>query len=302
MDKQQLIAALVAHDSSRPRSLQTAVGVSSLGDCKRKVWHMVQGDAVTNQNTLRLPAILGTAIHSAIEGVVGGDGILIEHRVEIEGLPPATIDYFDTVAGEVVDWKTITLKNVDYFVTQQKRWQVQVYGYLMTKAGYQVNTVKLIGIPRDGTENDIVEHSEPYDEAVAIKALNWLDEIRGMDDAPEPEREPKSFCQKYCQFYGLCTGITPAVTKGKAIADNQAARAASRYVEVLAESKALDAEKDALKATLEGVAGVTFDGVQVSWSEVAGRKTPDTDAIQKLLGDQPIPMKEGSSSLRLSVK
>jgi hypothetical protein len=299
MDAKALVKALVEYDNNRARSKQTAIGVSQLGGCRRQVWHKLQGDAETNP-TLRLPAILGTAIHAAIEKVVVGDNVLIEHRVEIDGFPPATIDYYDIVAGEVIDWKTITLKNVDWFVTKQKRWQVQVYGYLMTLDGYDVKTVTLIGIPRDGNENDIVVHSEPFDAEIALEALNWLKEVEGLTDAPAPERDAVSFCQNYCPFYGsVCNGI-PKELAGEAITDDTATQAAKRYVELMAESKKLDAEKDALKTALEGVAGVTMDGIKVSWSQVAGRETPDTDAITKLLGS--VPTKKGAPSIRLSVK
>ena len=302
MDKATLIKALVDYDNSRARSKQTAIGVSSLGDCRRKVWHMIEGAPTVNQDVLRLPAIMGTAIHAAIENAIGdADGrYLIEHRVELDGLPPATIDFFDTAECEVIDWKTITKKNIDYFVTQQKRWQVQVYGYLMTQVGYEVKTVTLIGIPRDGTENDIVTHSEPYDREVALEALRWLEDLRQVTEAPAPERDPATFCKNYCQFYGAtCAGKTKDVS-GEPITDETASRAAKTYLEILVKEKALANEKDAAKAALEGYNGVTFEGVTVNWSEVAGRSTPDTDEIKKVLGS--VPMKQGNPSTRLSVK
>lgn len=302
MDKATLIKALVDYDNSRARSKQTAIGVSSLGDCRRKVWHMIQGDKPTNDNVLRLPAIMGTAIHAAIENAIGDeDGrYLIEHRVELDGLPPATIDFFDTAECEVIDWKTITKKNIDYFVTQQKRWQVQVYGYLMTQAGYEVKTVTLIGIPRDGSENDIITHSEPYDREIALEALRWLEDLREVTEAPAPERDPATFCKNYCQFYGGgCLGKTKDVS-GEPITDETASRAAKTYLDILVKEKALANEKEAAKTALEGYNGVTFEGITVGWSEVAGRSTPDTDEIKKALGS--VPMKQGNPSTRLSVK
>jgi hypothetical protein len=302
MDKATLIKALVDHDNSRARSKQTAIGVSSLGDCRRKVFHMIEGALTSNDKVLRLPAIMGTAIHAAIEAAIGDeDGrYLIEHRVEIDGLPPATIDFFDTLEHEVIDWKTITKKNVDYFVTQQKRWQVQVYGYLMTQAGYEVKTVTLIGIPRDGTENDIITYSEPYNRDVALEALQWLEDLRQVTEAPAPERDPATFCKNYCQFYGgSCLGKTKEVS-GEPITDETATRAAKTYLDIMVKEKALANEKEAAKSALEGYNGVTFEGIQVGWSEIAGRSTPDTDEIKKALGS--VPMKQGNPSTRLTVK
>jgi len=299
LDKATLIDALIKADSARPRSLQTAIGVSQLGGCRRQVWEQLQGTPRTNE-TLRLPAILGTAIHTAIESAVKVEGALLEYRVEVDGLPPATIDYFDPATGEVVDWKTITLKNVPYFVGQQKRWQVQTYGYLLEKAGHTVNTVTLVGIPRDGTENDIVIHSEPYDPTVAEKALAWLADIEARTEAPAPERDAASFCAKYCAFYGsACQGIGKDYA-GEAITDETVEQAARRYKELGDAIKELEAEKDAARTALEGVNGVTIDGIKVRWSEVAGRQSPDTEEIKKLLGT--VPTKQGASSLRLEVK
>lgn len=309
MNKDLLVQALIAHDDSRPRSQQAAIGVSSLGDCRRKVWHMIQGDKSSNTDVLRLPAILGTAIHSMIETALAGgypdrkpeDQPMLEHRIEIEGLPPATIDYYDPLTGTVIDWKTITLKGVDYFVTQQKRYQVQVYGYLLTQAGFKVNTVKLIGIPRDGTERDVIEHEEPFDHNIALEALAWLEDVRNTTEAPNPERDPVTFCRKYCQFYGdLCAGKGKDLATGNPITDDTVTKAAKRYLEITALEKQLTAEKDAVKLALEGSNGVTFDGLQITWSEVQGRRTPDTEAIEKALGS--VPMKQGDPTQRLTVK
>jgi hypothetical protein len=307
MDKETLVNALVAADDARPRSRQKTVGVSSLGDCRRRVWHFAKGDVGTNP-TSRLAAILGTAIHAHIEQAIVSETALIEHRIEIDGLPPATIDYFDTATGEVVDWKTIKLSGRDYFVSQQKRWQVQVYGYLLEKSGHTVKTVTLVGIPRDGDENDIIVYSEPYDPAIAEQALSWLDDVMARTEAPAPERDAVSFCQKYCQFYGsLCAGI-PKDMAGEAITDNDATEAAKQYKLVSEQIKQLETAKDGLKAQLEGVSGVTIDGIKVSWSEIAGRKTPDTDEILKLLQTHfdesmtQLPNKIGAPSLRLTVK
>jgi hypothetical protein len=299
MDKQKLIDALIAYDNGRARSQQTAIGVSQLGGCRRQVWHKLQGDQGSNP-TLRLPSILGTAIHSQIEKVMANEKVMIEHRVEIDGYPPATIDYFDPETGEIVDWKTITLKGVDWFVTKQKRWQVQTYGYLMHLAGFEVKQVTLVGIPRDGTENDIIIHSEPFDPSIAEQAFEWLKEIQDMTEAPKPEREPISFCAKYCEFYGsLCSGMGKDLA-GEVITDPEAEKAAKTYIEISNQIKGLELQKDAAKSALEGINGVTFDGVKVAWSSVAGRKSPDLEQIEKVLGQ--VPMKEGQPSVRLSVK
>lgn len=300
MEAQTLITALTAADSARPRSQQTAIGVSALGGCRRKVWHQLNGDIGTNP-TSKLAAILGTAIHASIEEAFKDDpDAMLETRVEIDGYPPATIDYYNPKTKEVVDWKTITLKNVDYFVSKQKRWQIQTYAFLLTKAGYEVDTVTLVGIPRDGTEADIIVYSEQYDETVASEAFAWLEDIKNHDEAPSPGKDV-SFCKRFCEFYGsFCTGITPDLS-GEAITDETAAAAASDYVRLSDEIKTLEKHRDNAKAALEGVAGVTMDGIKVSWTDIAGRSTIDADAVKTLLGDE-VPMKQGAGYSRLTVK
>jgi hypothetical protein len=142
---------------------------------------------------------------------------------------------------------------------------------------------------------------------VALQALDWLKDVTARETAPEPERDPVTFCAKYCSFYGdLCKGI-PKDLSGQAIVDENATNAAKRYIEVNEALKVLEAEKDAVKSALEGFAGVTMDGIKVSWSEVAGRKSPDTDQIMKLLQthvdeNMELPVKVGQPSLRLNVK
>jgi hypothetical protein len=300
MDKQLLIDALTAQDKARPRSQQTAIGVSSLGSCRRKVWLELRNTPKTNP-TKSLAAIMGTAIHASIEAAFTGNRrYLLEERVEIDGLPPATIDCYDLDAFEIIDWKTTKKSNLAYFPSRQQRWQVQVYGYLMDKANYPVKTVTLVAIARDGDEDDIVVHSEPYDPTIAEEALAWLRELEVATEAPAPEKDAASFCQSYCGFYGsACNGIGKDLS-GAVITDVDAASAAYRYIRLAAEIKALEAQQEAAKQALVGVSGVTMEGIKVSWSEIAGRKTPDLDAIKALLPE--VPMKTGAPSVRLSVK
>jgi hypothetical protein len=300
MDKTILIDALREQDGQRARSLQTAIGVSQLGGCRRQVWHKLQGHAESN-DTLRLASIMGTAIHATIETALTGKGYLLEHHVDAkDGLPPANIDCFDPATGTVTDFKTITKKNADYFVTKQKRYQVHTYGYLMERDGYDVKTVQLIGIPRDGNELDVFEWSEPYDQAVALEALQWLKDVESLTEPPAPEREASTFCASYCPFFGeLCAGIPKDFT-GEPITDESVSKAAVDYLDANAQIKALELKKDAAKEALAGHSGITFDGIKISWSEIAGRQTPDMDAIKNLLPD--VPMKQGQPTQRLMVK
>ena len=300
-----LLKALTSADEARGRSNQVEIGPSQIGDCRPKVWLQLQGKKGTNP-TLRLPALMGTAIHKGIEEAFKrqdpfGDKFVMEKEVTYEGLR-GHVDLYIPETKAVVDWKTTKTKNLSYFPSTQQRWQVQLYGYLMTKNGYEVDTVSLIGIPRDGDERSIVSHTEKYDEQIALVALAWLDDLEERTDQPAPERDAISFCRLYCEYFGnACSG------KGKAVADDlhfiedeTAINAATRYLEIGSQVKALEEEQTTLKTLLEGVSGITPTGVSVGWSEVAGRSSIDEAEVMKLLGF--VPKKQSNPSIRLSVK
>lgn len=304
----ELIKAVTASSKGSSRSLQKQVGPSEIGGCRRKTWLKINGYQSTNPNTLRLSAIMGTAIHTYIQEAFERqdpfkERYILEGEFEYEGLM-GHVDMYDKENCEVVDWKTVKKTNLTYFPSKQQRMQVQLYGYLLTKNGTEVRTVTLVAIPRDGDERDIVYHSEPYDESVALAGLAWLKEVQEMTEAPAPEKDA-FFCQHYCNFYDKtgtvgCTGKGKEQAEGEIITDHQVSLFAQHYLEINEQIADLEKEKDGIKATLEGVSGVTEDGIKIFWSEVAGRKTIDEAKVKELLGD--VPVKYGKAFNKLTVK
>lgn len=188
------------------RSMQKAVGPSEIGGCRRRVWHRLIGTPTLNDQTLSMAAWMGTAIHTAIENRIKlqddpfNPRFLLEIAVTFDGIR-GHVDCYDTVNHEVIDWKTITKKKVNYFPSNQQRTQVHIYGYLLSSTGYPVDTVTLVGIPRDGNELDVVMHSEPYSEQIALEGIAWLRQIENnLDVIPNPEM-PKRFCRDYCPYF-----------------------------------------------------------------------------------------------------
>lgn len=209
-----LVKSLYAFDDSRDRSQQKEIGPSSIGGCRRRVWHELRQDPEINQTT-SLAAILGTFIHSGIAETIKyqdpfGDNFFIEQMFESkEHNLKGHVDLFIKDEGLVVDWKTKTKSSMRYFPSPQEIWQVQLYGLLLEENGYQVNEVSLCAIPRDGQETDIRTHREPYDRSIALTALEWLKGIDPNGEAPAPEKSVK-WCASYCPFYGenSCLGMT----------------------------------------------------------------------------------------------
>ena len=213
MDLQNmLIKSLNAFDGQRDRSLQVEIGPSSLGGCRRRVWHELQRSPKINE-TEKLAAILGTFIHNGVEKAIKredpfGDNFMIEVEVEHDGIK-GHADLFIKDLGLVVDWKTDTKKNDRYRGGLQHKYQIHTYGWLLEKNGYKVNEVALVYIPRDGSMADIKVHREPYDPEMAKAGLAWLQEIKDIiaNDGPAPAPEKyAAFCSKYCPFFDQ-TGV-----------------------------------------------------------------------------------------------
>ena len=309
--KDFLVEILHAKENSRARSNQVQIGPSELGGCRRKVYFRLHDQHQTNENEMKLAAIMGTAIHSAIENAIAladptGTKYVVEQEVEW-GDMKAHIDLWIPETGDVVDWKTVKKANLSYFPSTQQRWQVQVYGYLLEKSGKGKPTnVNLVAIPRDGDERDIKVHSEPYDATIAEEALNWLAAIKEATEAPAPERD-ESYCKFYCKYYDAsgeigCVGLKKkdGTVTDVVIADPDADKAALLYLQLDEQIKALEAQKDSLKESLNGITGVTQSGFQINWIQVAGRKTVDTKALESQ--GITIPYKEGKESSRLTIK
>lgn len=306
----ELIKMVTSASKSSARSQQKNLGPSEIGGCRHKAWRRLNGAEQTNPNTLRLSAIMGTAIHDYIEESFRrqdpfGERYLLEQEwVSKDETIVGHVDLYDKLNGEIVDWKSTKKSNLRYFPSKQQRWQVQIYGWLVKEAGHEVNTVTLVAIPRDGDERDIVFHSEPFDMNIVNEALAWLDEILVAEEPPAPEKEA-SFCKLYCGFYDEtgqkgCAGRPKAELEGVVIEDTAIDKVAQEYLQITKQISELEEHKDSIKAVLEGVNGITQSGIKIAWSQVAGRKSVDEKAVAEALGS--VPYKYGQPSDRLAVK
>lgn len=308
--KELLLTVLHAKDASRDRSTQTQVGPSEIGGCRRKVWYRLNAQPQTNENQSKLAAIMGTAIHAAIEDAIQhldpeGKDYLVESEVA-HGDMKAHVDLFIPSTGAVIDWKTSKVKNLSYFPSSQQRWQVQLYGYLLSKNGHDVKTVSLVAIARDGDEKNVKVHTEDYSEEVALTAMAWLEEVKAMTELPEPEKD-SNFCKNYCQYYDAteqmgCGGLKKEriVLSELVIEDEEVDKNALHYLQLDAQIKELEALKDSLKSSFEGTVGVTPSGVEISWTKVKGRETVDKDKVKELIGY--VPVSVGDETARLNIK
>jgi hypothetical protein len=293
-----LITKLTDRDKQRPRSTQVQVGVSEIGGCGTKMWHKVNHTEPTNPDTLRLAAIMGTALHGMIEEVFESDP---RYQVETEvsvGDILGHIDLIDTETNTIWDWKTTTKNSLTYFGSRQQMLQVQMYGWLANQNGITVERVGLVAIARDGNESDIVEMSWAYDEALALDAVARYHEIKEQFDPPAPEKDA-AFCRNYCEYFGACKGIE-SPTPTDVIVNPEVDELALDYRALKAQAKTIDGQLKFIADKLQGSTGVTMSGVQIKWASVAGRQTIDEAEVEKLLGF--VPKKQGAGYDRLTVK
>lgn len=302
---EMLVKALTSYDKSRERSKQKEIGVSQIGGCRRAVWLQIQGTPKENQ-TLKLPALMGTAIHKLIEEALIAENqnnwtnYWLEEELEYDGIK-GHVDLYIPEIGAVVDWKTTKMRNLDYFPSEKQRWQVQLYAWLIEKQGNpKPKTVTLVAIPRDGDERQIKVHTEEYNPEIAELGIKWLREVQEMDTPPAPERYAQQFCKFYCPYYGENCGGKGKEVPQEVITDSVTISAAERYIQINKQITELESEKDSVKAQLENVTGVTPNGIKISWATINGRKYVDEKEVEKALGQ--VPYRYGEPTMRLTVK
>lgn len=210
-----------AHDS-QPRTRQVMLGPSELGEpCARKIAYRIAGAATLNR-TDPWPALVGTAIHAWLEQAIGKFQAqagavrwLTETTVMVDDLVAGHVDLYDKETKSVIDFKTMNTDNLKKCresgkPSESHRTQVHLYGMGMIRAGYPVERVGLIGLPRSGWLSGMWVWSEVYDEQIAAAALSRMYGIAeqvlelAVDDHPEQymaiEATPSQLCT-LCEFY-----------------------------------------------------------------------------------------------------
>jgi len=205
-----LKSALVENDKARDRSLQTELGASSVGGCRRQAWQIIHQKPKTNLETESLAAIIGTALHATIAESMKnidpfGDDFLIEEGFSTPDLK-GHVDLYIKSTKTVVDWKTSTKKKLAQFPSEQQIMQVNLYGHLLIANGYAVDTVSLVCIPRDGMMSDVKVWQAPYSQEIANQGLAWVRDLQETLSPPEPEKH-RRFCESFCEYYNSNAGM-----------------------------------------------------------------------------------------------
>lgn len=220
---------IVEADARSERSQQAAIGPSEIGNpCNRAIAYKVLDWPETNTARDPIAAIIGTGFHmwmaEKFEARNEGGRYKIEQRVTVrEGYGAAapitgSADLFDLLLLANLDWKLVGTSSHDKYRRggpgQQYRVQAHLYGLGQQNAGTPPTRVVVVFIAR-WHELKVHVWSEPYDEQVALDALERLDRIRQQVLDLDVEANPENWQQipiaddAQCRF---CPWLLPGST------------------------------------------------------------------------------------------
>lgn len=210
---EELLDQIVKHMTEHPRSQQTRIGPSEIGNtCSRALAHAIHEDPEPERGP-NWKAQIGTWAHAGFEQVftesiynhrTGPDGCfefpcpgkgpghkpryLLEQKVVVGQIGGQDIggscDLFDVETGTVVDWKSKGKRTLQehkrHGPGEKYRIQAHLYGRGWQLRGYRVRTVMDVFFPRDGELSEAFPWSEPYDEQVAITALDRCNQLHSL--------------------------------------------------------------------------------------------------------------------------
>lgn len=195
-----MIKNLIAEqDAQRPRSQQAHIGPSGIGvPCSRRIGYQIAGIAPVQRRGLALAPWIGTAAHAAMAEAIAGNpdwiselAVTLPGTTGIGGRPEpisGTLDAYHIPSRTIVDWKFVA--DTTIAKTRSKgtpddtyRTQVHLYAYGLSYAGHRVDTVAVAYIPRSGRAENVHVWSEPYEEKLALTALDRLAKIARIAQA-----------------------------------------------------------------------------------------------------------------------
>ncbi len=199
-----LIRLITGAIRNHPRSLQQRIGPSEIGQpCARRIGYKLLGKGERDGEP-NWKATIGTALHSWLEHVLdkanqdyelatqsGQERYLLEQRVTVGQILGKDIDgscdVYDRCTATVVDWKSVgptqLAKYKRFGPGHQYRCQAHLYGRGWRNRGLPVDHVMVVFLPRNGELAETYVWHEPYDEQVALDALQRATGIQLAVDA-----------------------------------------------------------------------------------------------------------------------
>lgn len=197
----ELLSVITSTSRNAPRSRQTAIGPSEIGNsCRRRTALKLLG-APTHNVGDGWAATIGTAVHAWLEEAFTADNArrsreklphrwLLEEKVTVrEGLR-GSCDVFDLETQTVIDWKVVGNTSLKKYrskgPSKQYRVQAHTYGVGWVNQGQPVKQVAIVFLPRAGFLADTHIWTEAFDPSVCHSALADLDDlVVGMNVAEQ---------------------------------------------------------------------------------------------------------------------
>lgn len=206
-----LVDIVLEHEKSRPRTQQTTLGPSEIGEpCARKLGYKIS----------RFPepftyvddpwfAIMGTATHSWIAGglerinklaIERGEQPpwLIEERVSVRPGLDGSLDAYNWLMHRVVDHKIVGKTGHDKYrklgPSTVYEVQIQAYGVGAVNKGLPVDKVSIAFYPRfDNITRSMYVWTDDFKPEIVYKALARLDIIEELVRQLRPLADPIQF-------------------------------------------------------------------------------------------------------------
>jgi hypothetical protein len=224
-------AVVLDADRTAPRSLQTALGPSEVGEpCARRLAYRIMNEPSVNTDSDPWAAIVGTAVHAWLANAftmantrLGRIRYLVEQRLLIVSGLIGSCDLFDVDHLAVIDHKVVGATAMTEYKRNGPpdayRAQIHLYGKGYRKLGLPVSQVALAFYPRGGMLSGLYVWSEPFNETVADAALNRLWQITEAIVALDVEHHPERYAMiprvsgHRCTW---CPWLRPGSDKGDA--------------------------------------------------------------------------------------
>lgn len=226
---EELLDALGRAITDHPRSRQTVIGPSEIGNpCPRALIHRLAGELSPSWGPGgEWLATIGTAVHAWLaDAMTARNGppvpgrqlrYLVEHRVtvgELAGQPVSgSCDLFDIDSATVVDWKVVGTSKLSSYRMQgpsaQYRTQIQLYARGLARQGHFVRTCMIAFLPRNLPLEQAYFYSAPYDEAVAVAALERAAALRALGLSLGPQAASQLYPPCQSDWCGFCATRRP---------------------------------------------------------------------------------------------
>lgn len=294
---------LLEWDRRRGRSQQRELGMSEIGECRRRAGYRLADTEPSNAGS-SVQAVMGTAIHESVasvlkqlqaEGVIPAED-LIEQEVRFAGVL-GHLDRHESAIATLVDVKTTSsnwLRHIKtYGADQQHIWQASLYAAALIHMGLAVRQIRIDYLARDTGEEYPAVHD--FDPQHVADALAWLKNVRetplemlARDRAPDGP-----FCG-HCPFFDTCWSGGRAERDKRSVLLIEAPEDTQKWAEQLWQGRQLakrgkelaDEAKgvlDALRPDLEeGESAIVDCGwrMRLKWRKKRGARQLDKAAIE----------------------